>query len=464
MYRARDAVAALFILGAGVSSRAQATSPYGDEAVQVLGDYLRIDTTNPPGRELKGAVFLKSLLEAEGIPVVIDEFAPGRANLLATLKGAGAKPPIVLVSHIDVVPAEPSRWTAGPFSGELRNGLIYGRGAQDMKDEAVVQLMSLIRLKREKIALDRDVLFMATADEEAGFGGALRAVSPEGFLPRLQGAEYLVTEGGEGLLGEDGKPSYFAVETGEKGAFWLGVKATGTPGHAAEPIVDSAPNRLIRALERIRLHKTEMKVLPTVERFLKDQAARVGGERASWYRDIRAALARPDVAETLYEDQAVSPLLRNTISITVVRTGYKTNVIPGTAEAELDVRLLPGEDPQAFLREIRGVIDDPQVVVTPLGTFLEPNASPSETDLFRAITTVLSRRYPGTPVTTSLLTGATESVIYRRLGIVCYGFSPILATREEIDTEHADDERIRVSSLKAATDVFYEVILDLCRH
>lgn len=444
-------------------AEAAAPSVYEDMAVELLRRYLRIDTTVPPGNELKAALFFKEVLEAEGIPVEIDEFAPGRANLLATLKGSGARRPLILLNHMDVVPADPARWSVPPFSGLLKDGTIYGRGAEDMKTEGILQLLALVRAKREGSRLDRDILFLATADEEAGFAGALRALSPEGWRDRLKDAEYLITEGGENILDASGRPLYFGVETAEKGPFWLKLRTEGTPGHGSRPIGDSALNRLVRALERVRLHKTEMKVLPSVEKFFRDQADRVPPPRSEWYRDIRKALSDPEAARVLYDDREVSALLRNTVSITIVRAGYKTNVIPGTAEAELDVRLLPGEEPQAFLAELTRVIDDPEVEIEPPATFRTPNQSPAETELFRAIQTVFNRHFPGVPVTTKMLTGATESVLFRPLGVVAYGFTPLLTTAEEVATAHGDDERISEATVRRSAGIFYEVVSEVCR-
>jgi acetylornithine deacetylase/succinyl-diaminopimelate desuccinylase-like protein len=461
----RALAACLLLIAVPTAPRAADSTPaaaYEDMAVDLLRQYLRIDTTVPPGNELRGARFYQQILEREGIPVEIDEFAPGRANLLATLAGSGRKRPLILMNHIDVVPADPSRWSVPPFSGALEDGMIYGRGAEDMKTEGILQLLALVRARREGLALDRDILFLATADEEADFAGALRAISPEGWRSRLEKAEFLVTEGGENLVDRAGRVVYFGVNTAEKGPFWLTLRTTGTPGHGSRPIADSALNRLVRALERVRLHRTDLKVLPTVEKFFRDQAGQVPEPRAAWYRDIRAALRRPEVARALYDDREVSALLRNTISITIVKAGYKTNVIPGTAEAELDVRLLPGEDPAAFLAELRAVIADPTVEVVPPDAFRVPNQSPTDTELFRAIETVIARHHPGVPVTTKMLTGATESVLFRPLGIVAYGFTPLLTTAEETATGHGDDERINEATVRRSTGVFYEVVMELC--
>jgi acetylornithine deacetylase/succinyl-diaminopimelate desuccinylase-like protein len=457
------------VLGAALLAACLVVSPvrgeeapsWDDLAVSLLRQYLQVDTANPPGNELKAALFYKAVLEREGIPVLMDEFAPGRANLLATLEGSGARRALILANHMDVVPADASRWSVPPFAGVVKDGLIYGRGAEDMKTEGILQLLALVRLKREGVSLDRDVLFLATADEEADFAGALRALSPAGWRERLEDAEFLITEGGENLIEATGKPLYFGVETAEKGPFWLKLRTAGIPGHGSRPIADSAPNRLLRALERVRLHKTQMKLLPTVERFFRDQASIASGPRAAWYRDVRAALADPVAARNLYDDREVSALLRNTVSITVLKAGYKTNVIPGTAEAELDVRLLPGEDPQAFLAELRTVIDDPSVEIVPPAVFRTPNQSPVDTELFRVIQQVLSRHFPGVPVTTKMLTGATECVLYRPLGITCYGFTPLLTTAEETSTAHGDDERVSEATVRRSTGIFYEVVREI---
>ncbi|HET9317677.1 MAG TPA: M20/M25/M40 family metallo-hydrolase [Vicinamibacteria bacterium] len=451
----------LLALLLAVPGSPKADPDYEALAVDLLQRYLRIDTTVPPGNEMRAAAFFKEILEAEGIAVEVDEFAPGRANLLATLPGTGKRRPLVLANHMDVVPADPGRWKVAPFSGARQDGAVWGRGAEDMKTEGILQLLALVRAKRDGVKLDRDLLFLATADEEVGFAGALRALSPEGWRSRLEKAEFLITEGGENILDDKGQPVYFGVATGEKGPFWLVLKTTGTPGHGSRPIADSALNRLVRALDRIREHRTPLKVLPSVARFFRDQASRVEEPRASWYRDLPGAIRDPEAARTLYDDREVSALLRNTVSITIVKAGYKTNVIPGTAEAELDVRLLPGEDPQAFLAELRGVIDDPSVEIVTPPDFRRPNASSPDSELFRTIERVLARHYPGVPVTTTMLAGATESVLYRPLGISAYGFTPLLTTSAEIATAHGDDERIQEATVRRSVGVLYDVVREV---
>ncbi|HET7293517.1 MAG TPA: M20/M25/M40 family metallo-hydrolase [Vicinamibacteria bacterium] len=437
---------------------------WGDLAVDLLARYLQIDTTNPPGNEKRGALFMKDVLEKEGIAATLDEFAPGRANLRAVLRGNGTRRPIVLMNHIDVVPADPQRWSVPPFSGAVKDGRLYGRGAVDMKGEGIVQLVAFLRLKRDKVPLARDVVFLATADEEDGFAGIERVLSPEGWRDQVLGAEYLLTEGGENRVGSDGRPLYFGVQTAQKSPYWLRLQTTGEPGHGSRPLASSAPNRLIRALERIRAWRTELRVLPSVAKFFRDQAPRATGPQAAWYRDIGKAIADPETARAIYDgDPGVSALLRDTVSITVVKAGYKTNVIPGTAEAELDVRLLPGTEPEAFLERLRAVVDDPAVAITPIGDILTPVESPIDTDLFRTIERILGARHPGVPVTTQLGTGATESSLLRPLGVICYGFTPLLLTSAEDASQHGDDERVPVETLREAVEIFYDVVAAFAR-
>src|SRR5581483_9994108 len=223
---------------------------YSDMAVDWMQAYLRIDTTNPPGNEMRAASFFKRILDEEGIENQVFEYQPGRADLWARLPHTTANPkrPIVLLNHMDVVTSEPSHWKVLPFGGATLDGALYGRGAQDMKNEGLAQLVVMVMLKREKVALDRDVIFLAVSDEEAGGTGTDWFIANKRDL--LGNAEFLINEGGENLL-ENGKVKYVSVDVGEKTTFWLHVVAHGRPGHGSRPIEDSAPNRLVQALEKI---------------------------------------------------------------------------------------------------------------------------------------------------------------------------------------------------------------------
>ncbi|HXZ27584.1 MAG TPA: M20/M25/M40 family metallo-hydrolase [Terriglobales bacterium] len=436
----------------------QRLEQYSDLAVRWMQEYLQVDTTNPPGNELRAATFLKKIFDQEGIENQVFEFAPGRADIWARVRGSGARRPLILLNHMDVVSSDPQRWRVPPFSGALVDGSLYGRGAQDMKNEALAQLLVMVMLEREHVPLDRDVIFLGTADEEVDSAGTDWMIHHQREL--LGHAEYLLTEGGENLLRDDGRVAYVGIDTAEKVPFWLHLVAHGKPGHGSRPLEDSAPNRLARALGRILAHPAEMKVIPAVAQYLRDMAPYQHGPRARWFADPQAALKDPRFRAEVERDESLNYLLRNTLSLTMLGGSQQTNVIPGEAWANLDVRLLPGEDPQRFLEGIRRVVADPQVTVEPLSsTFLAANSSSTDTELFRVIRKVAASYFPGAPVTPRLTSGYDENQRYRQLGMVCYGFSPYAATSEESDTEHGDNERIRVEEVRRGYRVLYDVVV-----
>jgi acetylornithine deacetylase/succinyl-diaminopimelate desuccinylase-like protein len=432
---------------------------YSDLAVEWMQEYLRIDTTNPPGNELRAAVFFKRILDKEGIENYVLEYAPGRADLWARVPhtNAQAKKPIILLNHMDVVTSDASHWRVPPFSGTIIGGAMYGRGAQDMKDEGLAQLLVMVMLKREKAALDRDVLFLAVSDEEAAGTGTDWMITHHRDL--LENAEFLINEGGENLL-ENGKVKYVGVDVGEKSPLWLHVVAHGRPGHGSRPNPDSSPDRLVRALDRIIQYRTPLKVLPVVEEFMRDMAPYEEGERARQFRNIREAIRDKNFQEEVERDESLNYLLRNTITLTMLGGSEQTNVIPPEAWANLDARLLPGEDPKAFLESIRQLVNDPNVTVDPLNSeFRVANASTTDTALFNAIRQVAQHYFPDTPVVPRLTSGYTENQRYRPLGISAYGFSPYTATQQEGSTEHGNDERIRVEELRRGPRILYDVVM-----
>jgi acetylornithine deacetylase/succinyl-diaminopimelate desuccinylase-like protein len=432
---------------------------YSDLAVQWMQEYLRINTTNPPGNEMRAAAFFKKILDEEGIENRVFDYAPHRADSWARLPHttAEAKRPIILLNHMDVVTSDTSHWKVPPFSGQIVSGSMYGRGAQDMKNEGLAQLVVMVMLKREKVALDRDVIFLAVSDEEAAGTGTDWFIAHQRDL--LENAEFLINEGGENLL-ENGKVKYVSVDVGEKTPFWLHVVAHGRPGHGSRPNPDSAPDRLVQALNKIVQYRTPLKVLPVVEEFLRDMAPYEQGERAEQFRNIRQAIQDKAFQQDVERDESLNYLLRNTISLTMLGGSEQTNVIPPEAWANLDVRMLPGEDPLAFLESIRNVVNDPNVTIEPqVKEFRIANSSPMDTALFGAIRKVTQQYFPGTPVVPRLTSGYTENQRYRPLGIHAYGFSPYTATEEEGNTEHGNDERIRVEELWRGPRILYDVVV-----
>ncbi len=434
---------------------------YSDLAVKWMQEYLRINTTNPPGNEAKAAAFFKRVFDAEGIENQVFEYAPGRANIWARLPhtaGTTPKRPFILLSHMDVVSSEPSHWRVPPFSGEIVDGAIYGRGAQDMKNEGLAQMMVMVMLKREQVKLDRDIVFLATADEEVDDNGSKWMIENKRNL--IGDAEFLVTEGGENLLAQ-GQVRYVGIDVAEKSPFWLHVVAHGQPGHGSRPIPDSAPNRLVAALQRLIAYQPDLKVIPVVEQSLEAMAPFQPPDRAQMFRNIRQAIQDPKVRDQIRADGSLDYMFQDTIAVTMLAGSAQTNVIPHEAWANIDVRLLPGTDPQQFLESIRKVVNDPNVSVDPLKGFSKGNASQIGTPLWNAIQQASKKYFGGAPLVPKITSGYTENQMYRQLGITCYGFSPYAATEAESSTEHGDNERIRVEEVRRGPRVLYDVVVQV---
>jgi acetylornithine deacetylase/succinyl-diaminopimelate desuccinylase-like protein len=435
--------------------RAIAWPPYQDEVVKLMREYLRIDTSNPPGNELAAAEFFHRLFDQAGIANTVYSYAPGRANIYAVIKGDGRLRPLVLLNHMDVVQAEPAGWRLPPFSGEILNGEMYGRGAQDMKDEGLLQAMVLLIAAREHLSLKRDLIFLGTSDEEVdGTGSAwMLANHPE----LVRDAEFLITEGGSNLI-RPGQGTIYEVGVAEKAPFWLRLTASGRGGHGSVPIADSAPNRLVKALARVADWQPPIRLLPSVEQYFSVIAGLQKEPLASQFRHIRKALQDPAFARSISRDEDLNFLLRDTVSLTVLQGGPQTNVIPDTAYAELDVRLLPGEDPKVFLAQLRTVLADDSIRITSASRFKPPNASSTDTSLYRLIEQVVHQYNPQAIVAPALGSGYTESQLYRPLGITCYGFNSLEVTPEVDATQHAANERVPVEQLRRGVKIFYEVV------
>jgi acetylornithine deacetylase/succinyl-diaminopimelate desuccinylase-like protein len=430
------------------------------EAVSLLNEYLRVDTTNPPGNEIKAAQFFKDIFDREGIEAQIIEAAPGRGNIYARLKGDGSKKAIVLMNHMDVVPADRRYWSVDPFGGVVKDGYIWGRGALDMKGMGIVELMAMLALKRQGIPLKSDIIFLGVADEEAG--GAMGA----GFMVKehfdlLKNAGIVLNEFNFIAVGDDGKVRYYGVEAAQKTPLWLKLTATGTPGHGSVPRSDSAVNKLIAALHRIANYQTPLKVEPVVQTFYVDTAdLEPSGERRQRLKDLKASLQDPAFAAEFTKNLRANAEVRNTISITVLEGSNKVNVIPPQASAQLDVRLLPSENPQQFINELRKVIGDESINIEPILSFA-PSASPTDSEFFKALQEVANNHDPGARVTTPLVVGFTDCHYFREKGIPCYGFMPFKLTEKEAALLHGNDERLSVDNVKFGTRVMYEIVQEL---
>lgn len=430
-------------------------------AAALLASAIRIDTVNPPGNERPLAELLveaasRGGLDARLVPTPSGD-AGRRAAAWARLPGTGTRRPVVLLSHLDVVPADGDGWAVDPFAGLTAAGYVVGRGALDAKGVAVVHLLAMTELGRRGVTLDRDVILLATPDEELGGrdgAGWLVRRQPE----LLRNAEYLLTEGGGILIGEAGEPNVWGVGIAEKGPCWARLIARGTPGHASTAGPSGAVPRLVAALERVRLMRTPLRVVPTVADMFAALAPMAAPEDRAGYADLAGALRHdPAFRQRFLADGARAALVRNTVNITVLDAGSHTNVAPEEARADVDVRLLPGESCNGFLDQLTALISDPGVAVEPLLAF-EPLASPADTELFDAIERVAGELDPGAMVVPRVIAGFTDAHWFRELGIVAYGFVPRWLPPSETRGIHGPNERVSIENLERGIDATIRIL------
>ncbi|MGA0839601.1 MAG: M20/M25/M40 family metallo-hydrolase [Pseudomonadales bacterium] len=451
----RFVIALSVMLGTALPAAAE-NSRFAAEAPERLADYLRIDTVNPPGNESRGVAYLKALLDAAGIPSNTAESAPGRGNLWARLEG-GDQPALILLHHIDVVPADPRYWRSNPLGGVIEDWYITGRGALDMKGTGIMQLQAFLALHASGVRLDRDVVLVATADEEAGgaYGaGWLIEHHPEIFA----NAGYLLNEGGSGML--LGNQLVFSVEVTQKVPLWLRLTARGNPGHGSAPQAVTAVTRLLKAGHRIAETGFPPRVVPAVAAMFEGLAPFQPEELRGRYANLSAAIGDESFMRALQlSNPGAHALLRNTCSLTRLAGSNKINVVPTEATLEIDCRLLPDQDPEAFIDDLRVVVSDPAVEIETLMSFT-PASSAAGTALYRAIETRVAERHPEALVIATVSAGFTDSHFFRDLGIASYGFSPIVVPAADRGGVHGNNERIKVDTLIEGT----ELMIDLVRH
>lgn len=431
----------------------------GEETITRVRDLLRLDTRNPPGNEVRAAEYLRALFEAEGISGEIVGPSKDRGTFIARLKGDGSAPPLLLMSHTDVVAVEPERWTHDPFSGDLADGFIYGRGALDMKQMVTMEAMTMLLLKRAGVRLKRDVIYMAAADEECGgYAGAGWVVENR---PELIQAEYALNEGGgSGFVIGDRR--YYSAQTAEKGTVRFRIRTHGRPGHGSVPHNENAILKLAAILAKFTPDLLPVHFTGTLRGYIAGIASTQPPDIAHALQAVLtdeatadAAVDRLPLEEAL--KQRIHAMLRNTVTPTILKAGSQINVIPSEAEAFVDGRHLPGWTPDMFLEEIRSVVGDEAEIA-----FLDPS-TPLEADLqsplFNSIKDVLKEHDPEAAVVPFLLTGGTDAKHVTKLGTKVYGFVPGLYAGEgEGRRVHSHDERVSVRSLQWGVRVLYEVV------
>jgi acetylornithine deacetylase/succinyl-diaminopimelate desuccinylase-like protein len=451
-----------------VSSALAQTSPdwtkIEEETMRHFQAILRLDTSNPPGNEKLVVDYLKSVLEREGIETKIFANDPNRPNLVARLRGNGKKRPVLIMGHTDVVKVDPAKWTHPPFSATREGGYVYGRGTVDDKDNIVACLMVMLQLKRLNTQLDRDVIFLAEAGEEAStqFGIAFMV---EKHWPEID-AEFCFAEGG-GVTRTGGKVRFATVQTSEKIPYGVTLTARGPAGHGSVPLRTNAVVHLSQAIAKLSAWSTPMRLNDTTRAYFERLAAISSAEEADRYRN----LANPETTAAIQEHFAVNEprhhsMLRTSISPNIIKGGYQVNVIPSEAEATLDVRALPDENLETLLAEIRKVINDPAVTVARNERNTRPGARPSRIDAeaFHVLEAAVKQHYNAVTLPT-MSTGATDMAYLRSKGVECYGVGPLTDSEDGPKGfgAHSDQERILEESLHKFVRFHWDIVINLAK-
>ena len=435
------AVGCLLVVSVVAAPQEPAWDRVQTEAVALLQQYVRIDTSNPPGNVTKAADLLQSVFQREGIPVQRYESGQGRSILLARLKGSGHAKPILLLHHMDVVPVDRAKWAHDPFGAEIAAGRLWGRGSMDMKGIGVAHIMAMLMLKRQAVTLNRDVILMAVPDEEVGGALGNRWMLEHHFADL--DPEYVLDEGGFGSadLFAAGKRVY-GISVAEKKILWLKLTVEGVAGHGSQPHENNPNAHLVRALTRLLAEpppSASLSVLDTMHQ-------RVG---------------------TFAANKFTNAIQHSTISVTSLRSGVgdppKVNVIPSRAEATIDCRLLPGTTREAWLAELRRRFADPAIKIEVTYESEDPVVTPTDTPFYRALEAAVRRHDPAAIVTPMLIPYGTDSNAYRPKGVKSYGFFPAMLPAEALGSMHGDGEFIPVDQLMPAARILFEALRDAAK-
>ncbi len=426
------------------------TEPAIDPA-ELLRDYIRIDTSNPPGDCRAAADLLCKVLVRNGLTPVTYGARAEKPNVLCHVGGT-EDPALVLIHHMDVVPARPEEWSVPPFAAEVRDGFMYGRGTLDTKGLGVAQLCAAVDAARRGI-LRRRLYLVANADEEVGGGeGAEYFID---HLPISFGRACGMNEGGVGVRDLFGEGKFFLVNMWEKGPLWLSLSASGRAGHGSRPSAKDAPARLARAMARIASHRDTPRLTDPVREMLRVlfSQGRIGLDPDTLPGGTADIPILEDFAGRYPE---TDPLLRNTFAVTTLQAGFKPNVIPARAEGTVDARILPGEDPEAVAARVREMVRDFAVDVRIL--FAErPSGSPRG-PLFDAVSEAVRAVHPDAVLLPYMSTGFTDSRFYRSVGVDTYGLMPLLMERQDLGRIHGVDEKIPLAGLAEMTEVIGALI------
>jgi acetylornithine deacetylase/succinyl-diaminopimelate desuccinylase-like protein len=433
----------------------------GEEALEHLKAIVRLDTSNPPGNETRVADYLAGHLREAGLAPTLFEPEPGRGSLMVRYRGTGAKRPLLIMSHIDVVPVQEDLWSVPPFDAVVRDGYLWGRGTLDDKGMAAAGLEVMLLLARHQLRLSRDVIFLAEADEEAGGEQGMEWLLRN--HAELFDCEMALNEGGR-VVWKNGKVRYVAIQTTEKIYQDFEIRARGEAGHSSVPSFDNPVARLVRALDRIASIEFPVRLNPVTREFFTDLAPVFPRGLSVCASRLENPLDGEQCAELLSSNPNYNAMLRTTCTPTIVEGGFKENVIPSEARANLNCRILPGTDLHEFLRTLNDVVDDSQVAIrfknepkTP------PGPSPPDHPLFETIASMADLMVPGVPIVPYMSPGGTDSQLLRKRGIETYGLLPFPILEEEIRTMHGNDEKINVESFIWGTELLFRIVVETAK-
>ncbi len=456
------------LVSAPVAGRTQASIDWKAVEGETLRHFqalVQIDTSNPPGNETKAVNYLKEVLDKEGIPVQVFARNQDRANLVARIKGSGRKKPILVMGHTDVVTVDPKKWIDhGPFSADVADGYVYGRGTIDDKDNLVASLILILALKRSGQALDRDVIFLAESGEEGTPDVGAQFMIDEHF--DAIDAEYCLAEGG-GVRRAAGTNLHANVSTTEKEPRAIEIIARGPAGHGSVPRRTNVVTRLSKAVDRVAEWTPPLRVNETTGSYFRKLAASAkSAEAAKRYRDVLSPdpkVSKP-AAEWMFDNEPEHwSMLHTSLVPTILTAGYRYNVIPSEAKATIDARLHPDEDQATFLDQLRAVINDPAIEVRWARDRYRPaGASRLNTELFAAIE-AQTRKHYNVDVLPTMSTGASDKAQIRSKGVQCYGIGPALDTEDAGKGfgAHSDQERIREAELHRFVRFQYDLVMEV---
>jgi acetylornithine deacetylase/succinyl-diaminopimelate desuccinylase-like protein len=428
-------------------------------AAELLSQYIRLDTSNPPGNEHLAASFFADIFISAGIPYKLYESRPGRVSIRAELKGSGQQGPLILLHHTDVIAASRDEWSFDPFGGEIMDGYICGRGTLDTKSLGIMQLLAFLDVKQKGLPLNRDLIFLATADEESGADCGVEYLLKE--HPRDFRATLVLNEGSYVTDGIVPGRLLAMISPGEKGPCWMRLKRKGLGGHGSTPHGLNPLERLSAAVHRLLDYKNPPRVTPIVGEYFR-RMSQAWDFLKPYVGDGREETLLKIVEENgLMSVPPVNAMLRNTISLNSLHGGNKVNVIPSYAEAEVDTRLLPGQNMDEWIAVVKKQLADDEIQIE----FIvkgEGNASTMDSEAYRIIEAALLDNYPGAIAAPYLMLGTTDSRFFREKGIISYGFCPAVIPADHLKSIHGTDEKIAVESMEKGTEVYKDIVIRLC--